>query len=127
MIDVHAQVQIDTGDVLAVGYFPTPPDDPNIMVVELTPEHREKLQEVGTKVFNADGTMRVIKPVPVPRVEQPDYGVDADPDNTTVIQVVTGLRQFIALGDPTPKQMATVLRFMARGLLFLLKRSVRLT
>jgi len=56
----HIQVQRDTHQVVAIGYFPTPPDDDNIAVVVIEEHHRPALAEVGAKYLEDDGTISVV-------------------------------------------------------------------
>lgn len=123
----HMLVNKETRQIVAVGYFPTPPEDNNLAVVETDAEDRALLDEPGTKILTEDGHVQLIKSEPIARVEQPDYGTYGDADNTTIIQVVTGLTQFLTMGDPTPKETARAVKHIARAVLYILKRTVRLS
>lgn len=62
MTYTHMLVNRDTHEILAVGYFPTPPDDDNIAVVDIEEHHRAALEMLGTKYLEDDGTISVVEP-----------------------------------------------------------------
>jgi hypothetical protein len=123
--DKHAQVRIDTGEVVAVGYFPTRPHDKSVRVIELTPEQREAIQEQGTSVLKEDGTI-VTTYVEPEQVQQPEYGDDGELDNAAVRQAVSNLRLYVAAKEPSQAFTATTVRILCVVALYMLKRYVRL-
>jgi hypothetical protein len=124
--DDHMHVRKDTGEIVAIGYLPTAPADDNIYTYAVADHQREALATPGAKYLLEDGTIEVVAPEETTEVEQPDYGMYGESDNTTVIQAVTGIVQYIANSDPTPKETTTAVKHMGRLLLYLAARWLRL-
>jgi hypothetical protein len=122
----QAQVRLDTGEILAIGYFPTPPVDDDIVIVDLTDEQLEAVAERGTSVLGEDGTIVTEMPVAPKPVEQPLYGDDGDMDNTTVRETVANLRMFVGASAPSNEALIAVVKLLCMVALHYLKRQVRL-
>lgn len=125
MIDKHAQVNVATGEVLAVGYFPTPLEDDNIEIVEIDDEQRSAIAEPGISVMDVDGVVTTTM-VEVSTVQQPTYGDDGEMDNFAIIQAVSNLRLFVAADKPSSESMVEVVKLLCRLELYRLKHTVRL-
>jgi hypothetical protein len=119
--DIHMQVQQDTGQIVAVGYFPTDQEDDNIDVIDIEEHHREALMQAGAKYLQEDGTIAVIPPELPAEVEQPIYGDDGDLDNVELRQAVANIRLYKM--SPSASEETKVL---CDVVLYLLKRLVRL-
>lgn len=126
LLEQHAQVNKDTKEIVAIGYFPNGTPDDNIEIVEITSEQRDIIIQPGTAYLGNDGEIVLEKAEPPEEIEQPDYGTQGDPDNVTIIQAVTGIVQYITIVDPTPKETSTAVKHIGRLLLYLAKRWVRL-
>ncbi|HXI15155.1 MAG TPA: hypothetical protein VNM48_02205 [Chloroflexota bacterium] len=61
---LHVQVGSLTRDVLAVGYFPTAPDDGAVEIVEIDQTTAARLREPGRKTLSKDGVLTVTPPPP---------------------------------------------------------------
>lgn len=98
------QVQIDaqTRTVLAVGTFPTPPDDPGILVRDLDEADLDALTLPGTKALSAAGRL-IVTPPPPPAPPPPD---------TTAADV----QAVLALAAGNPDAQAALERLLLRAL-----------
>src|SRR5262245_53114945 len=56
---LQVQVHRTTRALLAAGVFPTPPSDPNLVVMTLTDPEAAKLTQRGTKTVAANGVVTV--------------------------------------------------------------------
>jgi len=123
----ESQIQVDreTREIVGIGYFPGGGSD-DILIVDITPEQRERIHTPGKKSLADDGEIIVLMPKQEPVVEQPDFGDYGALDNTSVIQAVTGLVQFAGNSDPTQKEMATALKHACRLLLYIGKTILKL-
>lgn len=124
-VEKHAQVRKDTGEVLAVGYFTAAPDDDNIEILEMTPEQKEGIKEVGISFLNEDGTITT-EYVEPEAVQQPTYGDDGEMDNFAIIQAVSNLRLFMAADEPSSEAVVEAVKLLCRLELHRLKHTVRL-
>jgi hypothetical protein len=61
---------------------------------------------------------------PDPIIPVPDYGNDATPDQTQLVQAVATLRQYLAIASPTAPQTTAAFKLLIRVVLFILKRTI---
>jgi hypothetical protein len=124
---MFAEVRADTNQIVALGRVMGPSVDPARIVVELTPAQADALTPIplGAIYLNPDGTITVIPPPPPPPPSPlPDYGDDATPDQTQLVQAVSALRTYLATATPTAAQSATALKLLIRVVFFLTKRVI---
>lgn len=123
---MQAEIWDATGQILRVA--PVFPDTPptGVRVADLTPDQVDFIQAhpIGQLVLQPDGTVVVPPVLPFPTPIVPDYGTDATPDRTQLVQAVTALRQYLNVASPTAAQSAQALKLLIRVVLFLCKQLI---